>query len=350
MAELNETDMHRKYKGTYSGAFIDFSRHAVLNFLSFYGLWFFKDNIIGCAFFIPIVSLMNIKTFTIFHDCVHNSFTPNRKLNFIISHATGLLVPTSPLWGIDHLTHHLTNGNRENSQHFKFNELVNYTEEEYIKMKKWKRLFFDIFFNHISYFTIFPFLYFFIVQRFIYVVKKIKYNKKIKSSLTYVIVQHAINNLGIIGYLHLLSRYNIMWHAIFAYYLSTIIGFFLFHNQHTFNPPYVVNNDKWNHRDSGLVGSSFMQIPWYLQYFFGGIDYHHIHHMNSKIPGYNLHKYHEDVTAHTKAFDNVVKLSMWECICNMKLRLYSERLNKYITLSEAKNYEKESLSLNKKFE
>lgn len=74
-----------------------------------------------------------------------------------------------------------------------------------------------------------------------------------------------------------------------------MINFLSFFNQHTYNPSYVVGNREWTQRNSGLLGSSFIQVPYLLKYFTMGIEYHHIHHMNSKIPGYNLQAYHDEV-------------------------------------------------------
>jgi omega-6 fatty acid desaturase (delta-12 desaturase) len=108
----------------------------------------------------------------------------------------------------------------------------------------------------------------------------------------------------------------------------------LFFNQHTFNPCYVVGNTEWTQRNSGLMGSSFIQIPKYLKYFTMGIEYHHIHHMNAKIPGYNLQKYHEEVVSKCNMFDNIVKLSMSDCYNNLWLVLYDTDKHKYATLEE----------------
>jgi omega-6 fatty acid desaturase (delta-12 desaturase) len=66
-----------------------------------------------------------------------------------------------------------------------------------------------------------------------------------------------------------------------------------------------------------------------------GIEYHHIHHMNTKIPGYNLQKYHEEVVSKSNMFDNVVKLSMKDFYNNLWLVLYDEDKKKYITFKEA---------------
>ena len=46
------------------------------------------------------------------------------------------------------------------------------------------------------------------------------------------------------------------------------IIFTIFHNQHTYNPSYVVKNEQWSQRDSGIFGSSFIQVPYFLKYFF----------------------------------------------------------------------------------
>ena len=110
--------------------------------------------------------------------------------------------------------------------------------------------------------------------------------------------------------------------------ISFSIGFMLFQNQHTYNPGYICDNNKWNKKDSGLKGSSFIQIPKYLQYFTMGIEYHHIHHMNSKIPGYNLKKYHNEKY---KDHEGITKLSMKDCYDNLWLTLYDEETKKYIS-------------------
>jgi 1-acyl-sn-glycerol-3-phosphate acyltransferase len=98
----------------------------------------------------------------------------------------------------------------------------------------------------------------------------------------------------------------------------------------------VVNNETWKMKDSGLLGSSFIQIPYLLKYFTMGIEYHHIHHINAKIPGYNLQKYHEEVVSKSSVFDNIVKLNMSDCYNNVWLALYDEDKKRFITF-ENKN-------------
>ena len=337
MRRINESELFNKYKSSYRSAFLDFSLHIFYLSCSFYLLWLFKNSWL-CLLFMLLLSLLNIKTFVIFHDCCHNSYTPNKTINYIISHITGMFTFTSPNWGLDHHIHHLTIGNKKNKYNFKYNETITYTEQQYLQMSPKNRLMFNVFFNHKVYFTLIPIIYFIIGQRYIYIIKKIKYGNKISKSLFYTIFDHTINNIGIFVLLYVLSEYHLIYHYLTCQYISYIYGFILFHNQHSFNPPYVVSNEDWNMKDSGLRGSSFIQIPRFLKYFTGGIEYHHIHHMNAKLPGYNLEKYHEEVISKSDLFDNIVKLSMTDCYNNLKLRMYSEKNNKYITLDEIENH------------
>jgi len=66
-----------------------------------------------------------------------------------------------------------------------------------------------------------------------------------------------------------------------------------------------------------------------------GIEYHHIHHINSKIPGYNLESYHKEVISESNMFDNVNKLSLLDCYSGLWLCLYDEDNKKYISFEEA---------------
>jgi len=328
--KINKSKLFSKYKSSYESAFLDISLHTFLMASSFYSLWVFRNSWVS-VFTIPFMGFMIDRTFMIFHDCCHQSYTPNKILNYILSQITGTFVLTSPNWILDHHTHHLTNGNTENKYKFKFNELVNITKKQYDNFSIINKYIYSFIHHSIIFFNLTPFIYFIVLQRFIYVVKKIKYNQKINSSLSQIFINHLLNNLLIYVLCKVLLYYDIFVLFFISFHISEIIGFLLFFNQHTFNPSYVVNNENWNMTNSGLLGSSFIQIPKYLNYFTMGIEYHHIHHINSKIPGYNLQKYHEEVISKSNIFDNIVKLSMFDCYNNLWLVLYDEDKNKYIT-------------------
>jgi len=165
--------------------------------------------------------------------------------------------------------------------------------------------------------------------------KKCKYKGKIAKSIGTILYDHTANNIGGFILCYYLYQNGILYHYITSSYIGYLINFLLFFNQHIYNPPYIVGNNEWTQRNSGLLGSSFIQIPRFLTYFTMGIEYHHIHHMNSKIPGYNLQKYHDEVVSKSNMFANIVKLSMADCYNNLWLVLYDDEKKRYITFAEA---------------
>jgi omega-6 fatty acid desaturase (delta-12 desaturase) len=88
--------------------------------------------------------------------------------------------------------------------------------------------------------------------------------------------------------------------------------------------------------DAGLLGSSFIQIPRPLKWFSGGIEYHHLHHMNSRIPLYELQNYHEKVFVNHPMYSKIVRLSMRDCYENLWLQVYDSEHKKFITMVDAR--------------
>lgn len=330
---ISEKELFTRYKSSYTSSFIDFSVHSFLMGSLFYSLWYFRNCWLS-VFTVPLLGFMLNRNFIIFHDCCHNSYTPNRQLNSIISHLTGAIVLTSPNWILDHHTHHLTNGNIENKQHYFFNETIIITKKQLQNSSSLQQLFYRMYKNPLIFFIFIPALYFGIAQRFIYIVKKYRHPYSFEQSLLKITCDHIINNLLSCVYLFTIFNYGIFYQYICGFVLASSMSFIIFHNQHSYNPSYVVGNENWTQKGSGLLGSSFIQIPYLLKYFYMGIEYHHIHHMNAKIPGYNLQKYHEEVVSKSNIFDNVVKLSMTDCYNNLWLVLYDEDKKKYITFAE----------------
>lgn len=335
MEIISESRLFQKYKPNYLSAVVDFFVHSVHFVAAVYAVWLLKNSWLSTVS-VPFLGLMLHRTYVVFHDCGHNSYSPSKPANFAVGTICGIATFTSTNWMLDHGVHHLTNGNANNKYGFKFNELLYYTANQYKKFNWGQKCAFAFFHTPPVFFTVFPLLYFGGIQRFIYLLKKLKYGDKIGGSTLTIAANHAINNLGIIGLLYAMREFGILPHYLVAAYIGAIIDFLLFFNQHTYNPCYVVRDDKWTQRDSGLRGSSFIQIPERLKYFTMGIEYHHIHHMNSRIPGYNLRGFHEEVekSGDNKLFAAVVKLDMSDCFHNLWLSMYDEDKGRYVTRQE----------------
>jgi omega-6 fatty acid desaturase (delta-12 desaturase) len=331
--KINESELFKKYKSSYKSAFLDLFIHTFFLSCLFYLLWIFRNSWFS-VFTIPLLGLLNVKTFIIFHDCGHQSYTPSKTLNYIIGIIAGIIAFTPLSWNIRHDTHHVTNCNYKNKYEWRFNEHIYFTKQQYKKLNYSTRNFVKFFITPKIFYLFLPLVNFILLERFS--VSKIFLRKTHKNSnKLFWVLEQVVNNIGVFIFVCNLFKYHVLTHFLISVWLSSNIGVILFHNQHTFNPPYVVNNETWNMKDSGLKGSSFIQIPYLLKYFTGNIEYHHVHHMNAKIPNYNLQSYHDEVTSKSDMFDNIVKLSMSDCYNNLWLVLYDEDKNKYITFKEA---------------
>ena len=333
--KINETELFMKYKASYATPIFEtimtLSQLGVANYV----LYLLKESY-AAYFVIPIVTLLNLKLFMFFHDCSHNSFTPSKPLNYIIGSATGIITTgVSMNWILDHQIHHQTNGDVTNKYNYAYNETTRITYKQYSKLGKMSRFIARILLHPIIQFPLTAVLYFCVIQRFIYIVKKMKYKSKIDSSMFMICFNHFVHNVGTIALYYFIYKCGYLHLHLIKVFVGQTIGYILFFNQHTFNMPYMVNNEEWTQRNSGLLGSSLIMFPDCLKYFFNGIEYHHIHHINAKIPGYNLQKYHDEVVRTSDLFDGIVKLSMYDCYNNLWLAMYDEDAKRFLTIEDA---------------
>jgi omega-6 fatty acid desaturase (delta-12 desaturase) len=83
----------------------------------------------------------------------------------------------------------------------------------------------------------------------------------------------------------------------------------------------------WNYKISAIEGSSFLKLPGVFQWFTGNIGYHHVHHLSSKIPNYNLEKCHNEV----EIFKEVRPIRLLSTFRALKLGLWDEANRRMIT-------------------
>lgn len=75
--------------------------------------------------------------------------------------------------------------------------------------------------------------------------------------------------------------------------LAAIIGVWLFSVQHRFECTLWARRDDWDFVSASIEGSSFLKLPRVLQWFTGNIGFHHIHHLDPRIPNYRLQACHD---------------------------------------------------------
>jgi omega-6 fatty acid desaturase (delta-12 desaturase) len=75
---------------------------------------------------------------------------------------------------------------------------------------------------------------------------------------------------------------------VIPHLVASAVGSYLFYAQHNF--PTVSFEDKagWTYEKAALESSSFMKTGPIMRWFTGNIGYHHVHHLNARIPFYRL--------------------------------------------------------------
>lgn len=70
--------------------------------------------------------------------------------------------------------------------------------------------------------------------------------------------------------------------------VASILGAYLFYAQHNFPDVDLCEKSEWNYCYAALRSSSFMDTNRLMHWITGNIGYHHVHHLNAKIPFYRL--------------------------------------------------------------
>jgi len=74
--------------------------------------------------------------------------------------------------------------------------------------------------------------------------------------------------------------------------IASIIGVWLFSIQHRFEHAQWMPGASWSFAAASLGGTSHLHLPRLLQWFTGNIGFHHVHHINPRIPNYRLEECH----------------------------------------------------------
>lgn len=112
---------------------------------------------------------------------------------------------------------------------------------------------------------------------------------------------------------------------ILPFFIACAIGAYLFYAQHNF--PGVTFRDKegWCHDNAAMASSSYMVMNPFWKWVTANIGYHHIHHLNSRIPFYRLPETMEAIPELREA--KITSLAPSAIIACLKLKIWSPEAN-----------------------
>ena len=116
------------------------------------------------------------------------------------------------------------------------------------------------------------------------------------------------------------------------FFLSHMLGSYLFYAQHNFPGATYRCNTEWTYADAALESSSFMPMNPVMQWVTANIGFHHIHHLNSKIPFYRLPETMASIPE--LQTPGVTSLKPNDIIACLRLKVWDPEANKMIGYDE----------------
>ncbi len=273
------------------------------------------------ALAIPATGFL-VRTFIVFHDCSHGSFLPSRRVNTWLGVACGLLV-YSPFhsWRHEHAVHHATAGDLDRRG---MGDVDTLTVAEYADSSRAQRLGYRLMRNPVVLLGFGPLWALIIEPRLVPGWARERFGRKI------IATDLAI--FALLGALCALAGWQaVLLIQLLPAMLAGAVGIWLFYVQHQFEDVYWERKGEWSYAASALRGSSHLRLPKLLQFFTGNIGLHHVHHLNARIPNYNLQRAHDD----NAVFHDVRELNFWQAVLALRLKLYDERSGRLVTFAQA---------------
>jgi omega-6 fatty acid desaturase (delta-12 desaturase) len=262
-----------------------------------------------------------VRVFIIFHDCCHGAFLPSRRGNRIVGYAAGLLTLTPfDKWQRSHAEHHATVGDLDRRG---AGDVWMMTVSEYLAASRSRRCFYRVFRN--------PFVMFGVGPAILFVLGNRGYGRGATRRERFSV---HVTNAGIVAALlaaHLTIGVPVLlFTQLPALLLAGSIGVWLFYVQHQFEDAYWARREAWDPTKAALEGSSYYKLPKVLQWFTGSIGLHHIHHVQPRIPFYNLQRCQDAIPA----FQTVPPLTLRRSLDSLRLRLLDESDRRMVTWAE----------------
>jgi len=264
-----------------------------------------------------------LRTYIVFHDCAHGSFLPSKRANIWLGSVLGVLV-YAPFhnWRHNHAVHHATAADLDRRGQ---GDVPTLTVAEYYARDFRGRLGYRLFRNPIVMFGLGPLFAMIIGPRIMPRTPR----QRIRRSV------HATNialAVLVAGSCLLVGWRNFLLIQGPAAMIAGSAGIWLFYVQHQFEDTFWERSTDWTYADAALKGSSYLQLPKVLQFFTGNIGLHHVHHLNARIPNYNLQSAHDE----NPMFHSVPTLSLLDGLRAVRLKLWDEDARRLVTWSAAR--------------
>lgn len=285
---------------------------------------FIATSVVAKLLFSVGIAMMLSRFFIIFHDFQHHTILHRSKIANVIFTIFGAYMITPPsIWKRSHDHHHSHNSKLFSASIGSYPIMTKQKFLEASRMERFAYLAIRHPLNMVfSYFTMF--LYGMCIQSFISSPRK-HWDSAVIVLLHVAIAVYLFVDFG-----------PFQWFATFflPFFLSHMLGAYLFYAQHNFPGVTFRTNKEWNYTKAALESSSFMKLDPFTNWVTANIGYHHIHHLNSRIPFYRL----PEAMAHFSELQNVTVTTLHprDIIACLKLKVWDPEQGRMLQMHEIK--------------
>jgi len=266
---------------------------------------------------------MIMRLFMLQHDCGHGAFFRSQRANNIVGGLLGIvtLVPYS-YWRRTHAIHHATSGNLDVRG---LGDIDTLTVKEYLSRPRWKRFLYRLYRHPVVLLIVGPIWQFGLKHRLPMDVPRSWKREHLGVQLTNVglaaVVAALIWAVGLKAFLLIQIPISL---------IAGSVGIYLFYVQHQYEDTYWRYREAWNYYAAGLEGASHLAMPKLFQWVTANIGLHHIHHVASRIPNYNLQRAYDAIPE----LRRVTRLRLLESVRTLRLTLWDEDAKALVGFSD----------------
>lgn len=275
----------------------------------------------GLSLAVPAGAML-VRLFAIQHDCGHQALFNQAWANDLLGRLLGPIVMTPyTQWAREHAKHHATSGHLD---YRGIGDVDTWTVKEYREAPRWRKLWYRFLRHPVVLFGPGATTYFLFVQRFV------RFQRDRRDAWMSVWSTNAVMAAYVLGGCWWLGTARFLWMWLPSAAFASTLGTWIFYIGHQYTDTYWAKEGEWDFFEAAMRGASFYRPGALIDFATCYIGYHHIHHLCSRIPFYNLPRCH-----HENPMFHVKPLWLLESLRCATLALWDEEKKRLVSFKEA---------------
>jgi omega-6 fatty acid desaturase (delta-12 desaturase) len=277
------------------------------------------------ALAVPTGALL-VRVFIVQHDCGHGSFFASARANILVGRMCSMITLTPfANWARQHGLHH---GNWSDLDRRRGSDLYSacLTVREYRALSRRQRLLHRLPRHPLIANVLLPPLVFLVLYRVPFDTPRRWARERRSVHLTNAALAALFVTLAL-----LLGWQQVLLVHVSVIIVASIVGVWLFSLQHRFETARWTRRPEWNPSGASMEASSWFGLPRFLHWLTGNIGFHHVHHLNPRVPSYRLGAAHEAV----QVLWPVKPLSLMGGLRAPRLTLWDEASGRLVSFRDA---------------